>query len=248
MIKIGCHTLPWANFYKDKPYDIKKILADIKKIGYDGVELVEPISSIGKAEPFKKYMHTLGLELASLSCSLDEELKHRIDFLKHFDTNVAMLCTGWIAKRERREGILIQGLREDLEPIAEYAEKQDIHVAFHPHKDTLIETREDLEDFYSEPTSVKLCLDIAHLAACGSNPLDILREFREKIVYIHLKDYDYRRKDFTELGWGDLELKLIVSYLKDNYTGWLTVELDHSLMDPIKSAGTSREYLKKLGL
>ena len=245
MIKIACHTLTWANFYKK--YSIKEALKEIKNLGYDGVELVEPLSIIGEADPFKEYLNLLGLELVSLSCSLDEEAKKRIDFLKHFDTNVVMLCTDWIAKSGRRHGLLIQSLRGDLESIAKYAEKQNKNVAFHPHKNTLIETKEDLEDFYSEPTPVRLCLDVGHIAACGSDPLEVLKEFRNKITYIHLKDYDRRKGQFVELGRGDIDLKPILSYLRDNYTGWVTVELDFTVTDPVQSAQTSRKYLKNMG-
>ena len=105
MIKIACHSLTWANFYKNREdYDIKKVLTEIKEIGYDGVELVEPLSLIGEANSFKEFLHFLGLELVSLSCSLDKEIENRIDFLSQFNTNVLMVCTGWITKSRRREG------------------------------------------------------------------------------------------------------------------------------------------------
>ena len=202
MIKIGCHTLTWANFYQGKEYDIKEVLKDIKKLGYDGAELVEPLSMFGEADSFKEYLHTLGLELVSLSCSLDDEAKHRIDFLTKFDSDVVMIYTGHLSKSRRREGVMVQSLRNDLGTLAEYAEKQNIHVALHPHKNTLIENKDDLEEFYAEKTPVKLCLDIAHIAACGSDPLEVLREFKNKIAYIHLKDYDVLGKEFVELGRG----------------------------------------------
>ena len=247
MIKIGCHSLTWANYYKWKKYNIKKALNDIKKIGYDGVELVEPLSFFEEPETLKKTLHDTGLELISLSCSLDEEFKKRIDFLSQFNASVAMLYTGWVAKGRRKEGFLIHSLRHDLESMANYARKQHIDVALHPHKETLVETKPDLEDFYSEPTDIKLCVDIAHLAACDTDPLEILKEFRKKIVYVHLKDYDHKKKRFTELGRGDLDLGPILSYLKDNYNGWLTVELDFTSTTPVKSARINREYLKKSG-
>jgi len=247
MIKLACHSLTWANFYRDKVYDIKEVLKEIKNLDYDGVELVEPLSTIGNPLVFKKYLHTIGLELVSLSCSIDSYLRDRIDFLHDFDTDVVMLCGGWAVKRNRQEGLLIQALRDDLAPITEYARKHHKNIAFHPHKGTVIETRSDLEDFYSEPTSIKLCLDVAHIEACSSSALEVLKEFREKIAYIHLKDYSHKTGKFTELGLGDLNLKPILSYLKDNYTGWATVELDDTATDPAESARISREYLKNLG-
>jgi len=248
MIKVGCHSLTWANFYRGKTYDLKEVLRDIKKIGYDGAELVEPLSAIGDITSFKELLHSLELELVSLSCSPDKYIRSRIDFLKDFDTNIVMLCAGWIKKGWRKEGVLIHSLRNDLNEIAQYADEQDLNLAFHPHKDTLIETKEDLEEFYSEPTPVKLCLDIAHIAACGSDPLEILKEFRNKINYIHIKDYDYENREFVELGQGDLNLKEIISYLKKNYTGWITVEVDETRSNPNESAAISRAYLKNLGL
>jgi inosose dehydratase len=113
---------------------------------------------------------------------------------------------------------------------------------------------------------VQLCWDVGHALYGGVDPIDVVGRFPERIAYIHLKDLNggvlaelqrlqlgfeegIRRRVFTELGTGVLDVPRLLAALQDiGYDGWLMVEQDSTWLTPADSARTSRTYLRSLGL
>jgi inosose dehydratase len=63
---------------------------------------------------------------------------------------------------------------------------------FHPHADSHVDTHANVERFLAEtdPDLVTLCLDTGHIAYCGGDSLKIIKDFPERIGYVHLKQID----------------------------------------------------------
>lgn len=63
---------------------------------------------------------------------------------------------------------------------------------FHPHADSHVDSHANVERFLHEtdPELVTLCLDTGHIAYCGGDSLAIIRDFPERIGYVHLKQVD----------------------------------------------------------
>ncbi len=151
---------------------------------------------------------------------------------------------------------------------AEVAREHGVQATFHLHAGTWVETRDDLEELLSRAPAplVKLCWDVGHAICGGVDPLAVVRDHPERIAYIHLKDVDgevldgvrrdgvdfsdaVRRRIFTELGHGRLDVAGLLKTLRDiGYDGWLMVEQDSTWLAPIDSARRSREYLRSLGI
>jgi inosose dehydratase len=151
---------------------------------------------------------------------------------------------------------------------ADVAREHGLQATFHLHAGTWVETRDDLEELLSRAPAplVKLCWDVGHAICGGVDPLAVVRDHPERIAYIHLKDVDggvldgvrrdgvdfsdaVRRRIFTELGRGRLDVPGLLEALRDiSYDGWLMVEQDSTWLAPIESARTSREYLRSLGI
>ena len=102
---------------------------------------------------------------------------------------------------------------------------------------TRIQTREEIERLL-ELVDVPLLLDSGHLLAAGDDPVACLRDWRDRIDHVHVKDVDlallraapswdeaWRGGVFCELGTGDLDVAAFLSAL-DGYSGWLVVEQD----------------------
>ena len=53
-------------------------------------------------------------------------------------------------------------------------------------------TREEIERFLdgTDPETVHLCLDTGHVAYCGADNLALIRDYPERIRYVHLKQVD----------------------------------------------------------
>src|SRR5690606_1283351 len=114
---------------------------------------------------------------------------------------------------------------------------------YHPHLGTIVQTWEQLQRIMSM-TSISLCPDTAHLEAGGSDPLQVIETYFDRIPYVHFKDL--KGTDFEPLGEGKQDFQAMLDVLvKNNYAGWITTELD-SYADPKAGAELSYAYLQRL--
>lgn len=250
---IAYHTLTWANFYKD--FDLDRVLTDISKAGFKGVEFVEKISLLGPPSELKSKLKNFNLSLVSLSSGLSMDIndvsdirqtEEKIDYAKEFAVMPMMICGGWLKEKRPKTEDDFKILAEKLEICALYAGSFKMFMAYHPHKDTIVETNEDIERLLKYTKLTKLCIDIAHLSSCGSDPAKVIEKHKEKIVYVHLKDWSKSSNKFVELGQGDVKiLESIAALNRIKYNGWLTVELDNTDTDPYESAKINAEFLKR---
>ena len=137
-------------------------------------------------------------------------------------------------------------------------------IAFHPHAGTYIETPAEVERLAGsiDAATLPFCLDVGHYTVGGGDPVAALRTYGERVTHVHLKDVDpevlaglrdgtvagfgagVRRRLFTELGAGVLDLDGIVAALAERrYAGWLMVEQDSSWPPPTESAAIGRRVL-----
>lgn len=151
---------------------------------------------------------------------------------------------------------------------AEVVREHGLQATFHLHAGTWVETLADLEELLRRAPAplVKLCWDVGHAIFGGIDPVAVVRAHPERIAYIHLKDVagdvmdgairdgvDFntaiRRRVFTELGRGRLDVAGLLSALREiDYAGWLMVEQDSTWLSPAESARVSRDFLRSQGL
>lgn len=67
-----------------------------------------------------------------------------------------------------------------------------VHLVFHPHVDTHVDTQVRIERFLDDtnPEFVNLCLDTGHVAYCEGNNVEIVKKYPDRITYAHLKSVD----------------------------------------------------------
>ena len=147
-----------------------------------------------------------------------------------------------------------------LEDIGRRTRDLGIASVYHPHLDTFIERRDQLDRFMDlvDTDLVGLCIDPAHLAHTNSDPVDALRTYIGAVRYMHLKDTHVdpalrgadRYAAFCELGAGVVDLPALVDVLLEaRYDGLAIVELDASKKTAEASAIESIAYLRDtLGL
>jgi inosose dehydratase len=85
------------------------------------------------------------------------------------------------------------------------ADNHDAILVFHTHADSNVGTQEEIERFLdgTDPATVQLCLDTGHVAYCGADNLKIIRDYPNRIQYVHLKQIDPAiRARVEELGLG----------------------------------------------
>jgi len=133
-----------------------------------------------------------------------------------------------------------------------------IPLGYHNHMGSLGERPEELDQIMSasDPRYVKLELDIAHCFQGGGDPAKAIEKFRDRLLFVHLKDVEHVSKSiyrFVELGHGLVDVPAVFESLqKIKFRGWAIVELDEvppNAHSPKEAAAANKEYLhEKLGL
>ncbi|SEI14070.1 2-keto-myo-inositol dehydratase [Halobacillus karajensis] len=140
----------------------------------------------------------------------------------------------------------ISRLAESLAEAESIVGQEGLIASYHPHLGSMIESPEQIDQLFSY-SSIAFCPDLAHLAAGGGDPLEIIKKYRDRIPYIHLKDWD--GEGFVPLGHGNIDLHGIIDFLEaQSYTGDWLVEIDGYAGDPLEACKVSYEFLKNTSL
>ncbi len=151
--------------------------------------------------------------------------------------------------------------KEESRRWVDHGAERGIIFVVHPHAaaggaSNAVETREDLLRYLEDRPGVYACPDTGHLALCGSDPVQTIRDLGPLCRYIHLKDIrpdrvgkkDGPGEKFCELGTGALDLPGVIRALEAiDYEGWIMVERDSREADYIKSARSMRAVMRKFG-
>lgn len=153
--------------------------------------------------------------------------------------------------------------------IDEICAAHGLEQVLHPHVQTLVETRDDVNRVL-DSCDVHWCLDTGHLAIGGVDPVQFAIEAFDRVGHVHLKDVDLSLVPpvlaretslmaatqaglFTPLGQGDVDIAGVVSALESRgYQGWYVIEQDTALTDglppeghgPIDQVRTSLDFLR----
>jgi inosose dehydratase len=129
-----------------------------------------------------------------------------------------------------------------LDEIDRIAAGHGLVASYHPHLSTIVETPEQIEKVLSR-TAIRFCPDTGHLQAAGGDPVELVRTYRDRIDYVHLKDLG-ADGGFVPLGEGVLDVRGVVDVLAaTGYDGWIMVETDGWEGDPSEGARTSWAFL-----
>jgi inosose dehydratase len=130
-----------------------------------------------------------------------------------------------------------------------------LQTALHPHWGMAIEKGSHIQRLL-ESSDVGLCLDTGHVYLAGTDPVEIARAARGRVLHVHLKDVDPVRAEqvrrgevpfrqsvidglFVPLGEGGVDIAGVIAALeRDGYRGWYVLEQDVSLSaEPPPEAG-----------
>lgn len=230
-------------------YDTEERLIRLKEIGYDGIERLEAVSAdqaIYKAARFRR----LGLDFATCRGPNPEVTLQW--------TAALGKAYVWVSAAAREFSDFCR--QANIQAAA--CRRWGIRAGLHNHLGTPVETQEQLEAFLEACPECGLILDTAHLAAAGGDPEGIVRRYAERLTAIHLKDWITLREEvglenwtqrgrFCELGAGNIALDnaaVLRALPQVGYDGWIFVEQDTHLQDPLTDLAVSREYIRQAGV
>jgi len=235
--------------------DMAQAIGEIGALGYQGVELFDGnlLDYEARQKELLGLLEGAGVSLVAVYSGanfifpdiLGQEfarIMRAADAAAQFGAE--HLVVGGGAKRvDGFKGDDHQRLAEGLERVVEIAKGRGLKAHYHPHLTTIVEGPAEVERIFSL-TSIDFCPDTAHLAAAGGDVLAMIREYRSRISYVHLKGWRREPFAFTPLDRGDLDMAAIVEALREtDYHGWITAELD-SWPDPKDGAAKSLAFLR----
>ncbi|KPJ61147.1 MAG: hypothetical protein AMS15_06065 [Planctomycetes bacterium DG_23] len=271
-IRLGYQCITWGR------EGFLQALDEISEVGYEGFETFARIADeyAARLAEFKNILAERNLSLASLysGCTLidpttsEAEVLRNVHYAKFVKANGADVLALGGGKR-RKEGNTDEdwiSASATLNEIGKRCLDLGIKAVYHPHLGTMVETRAELAKLMdsTDQRCLFLCPDTAHLTKGGSDPVEVIKTYIDRIAYVHFKDdrpeaelEAWRREHpegrapiFSELGTGSVDFTAIMSILREaDYSGWITVELDSTTLTPKHSAEISMKYLKEvLGL
>lgn len=167
-----------------------------------------------------------------------------------------------------KDYVWVQVTANDLPSFCRQAEIQaaacaryGIRAGLHNHLGSPVESQAQLEEFLACCPHCGLILDTGHLAAAGGDCAAIIRRYADRLLVVHVKDWFvtnpeiglaqwYKRGRFCELGAGNINLDhgpIIAALRQAGYDGWVFVEHDTHLREPLTDLTTSRQYLRRAG-
>ncbi len=269
-MKLAYTGWTWLINHKDNyRWEFEQFLKEVAYLGYEAVENFAFVTKYfdNDPAPVKALLDKYGLEFVNMYEHFTEDpeadYQSAVDYVKFMKevgvTHLNMQAVMWKDTPFLRptDEAAIRSFAERSNRIGQLCVDNGITACFHPHLNTAVYTEEeiDLYDSLVDPDLVKLCLDTAHTAHAGIDPVEAFQKYKGRIGYVHLKDLDpklnyepeWPGKRFLPLGMGTLDIKGVVECLRDNgYDGVICVELDEQPVCNFHSAMVSRQYLKNV--
>jgi inosose dehydratase len=289
---LGIHPINWVGEDVQEHGDattFEQIMSDIEALGLKGTEMGRKFPT--DIQLLKKELAEREIQLVSQWKSVffsepsrrKEELeayREHVLFLKEMGSKVISTAEiggslHWDPRRTAHEREVARldekgwrSLAEGLNLAGEIAQEQGLKLTYHHHGGTVVESPEEIDRLMemTDPSLVYLLFDTGHAYYGGSDPLNLLKKYYNRIAYIHLKDIrqevldearsegvDFatciRKGVFTVPGDGCLDFKPIFEeLLRKGYTGWalLEGEQDPTVHPAFQYAKKSLEYIDSL--
>ena len=263
----------WTWIASREPEEAKKQLEqsfkECKFLGYDTVENFAFLRDFFAENPQELVDMTkrCGVELVNLyghiTLDVEESLRiamEQVDFLSAIGGKWYNCQHGGFGEEPYERPTnpeMLDKICEISNRLGEYAKGKGVTVCFHPHFGTCVFSQSDIDYFaaHTKPEYVSFCLDTAHTTLAGINPAALIRQYGDRIAFMHLKDVDTyalskaegreKMASFRALGHGTVDFPAVKAALEEaGFDGVLCVELDRPEVCNFHSAEVSRIYLR----
>jgi len=235
-----------------------QVLEEIAAAGYDGTELgpfaYYPAESAALGNALERHHLTLTSAFVPLRWFQPQRLPGDIESLLNVAALLAALecpyvvvADGMAAPGEPFPGDAEwRSAATAMENVARRLRSLKLRLVFHLEAGSHLATPDDEARLcaLTDPDLVGICLDTGHYAYSYGNPRDAIRQYRQRVRYVHLKDVDpivreqvtqqgldfytaVRSSVFTPLGRGCADIAGVVTDLLSlAYQGWVVAEQD----------------------
>ncbi|HZJ78612.1 MAG TPA: sugar phosphate isomerase/epimerase [Clostridia bacterium] len=218
--------------------DLLKVLKDVKELGFEGVEFAGYFDL--DAKTIKARLDELGLVAVGTHIGIKNYLPENLDATLDFCKTLGMPFAGvggapHSTVEEAKETAEILGNADKI------ASKMGIRVYYHNHSDEFLD-RGCVKAIDIIKSKVPLELDTYWSFYAGVDNYKFIKENRDKIVLLHIKDGNDGKP--CALGEGQNDLKSIFKAAKETGFEWLVLENDNPTPNGLADAARSMEYFK----
>lgn len=134
-------------------------------------------------------------------------------------------------------------IKVNLHRLCEKANKENIKLLMENERATLAETPVDCARLIENEKNISIIYDLSNAFLEGHDVFEVYEKSKEKINYIHLRDYDMKNNKYAHLGTGDIGIEKFMEILKrDNFNDIISIETHL----PMNNTGeTKRELFLK---
>lgn len=267
IIRLYEETHTWEPKSIRSKIDFEEALKSLSYLGYESVECFNQIVDIyeGADEEFDQVVKENELSFDCIYIYITDDFdadkanaEKCFRFMKRHNIPYANLQA---SPRPTGHELTEDELEEEIKKakiIGKLGKEYGVTVCLHPHLDTKIQNRNEIESLVQESSKeeLALCFDTAHLEAAGMDSSEMLEKYATRVAYIHLKDIAPESEmlathfdRFRALGEGMINFNKVIDTLERNgYSGVLCVELDGPKICNFESAQQSMKHLRYLGL
>lgn len=247
--------------------DFRGTMEQIKKMGYDGVELAGLYGST--AVEAKKILDEVGLTLVSAHVPMADLMKDEV-LADYAAAGTPFAVIPWLKTEATEE--FVSGAIAQITEIAEKCKANGMTLLYHNH-DFEFEKLNDkyvLEHFYDTIPAdlLQTELDTCWVNVGGEEPAAYVKKYTGRAPIVHLKDFNGSKSEnmyeligddetkeaapstfeFRPVGYGLQNIPAIIKASEEAGAKWLVVEQDQPSMDktPMECAEMSINYLKKV--
>lgn len=137
-----------------------------------------------------------------------------------------------------------------IEHAVEKVKEYDMKLAIHNHgpEDALYPAPSDVYNRIKDLDSrVGMCIDIGHSLRAGTLPEKAIKQYKDRLFDIHIKDINAAAKDgkAIEIGRGVIHINEVIAALKKiQYQGYCSIEFEKDMSDPLPGIAESIGYFK----
>ena len=266
LIRFGYAAITWGG-------NDEQAIKEISELGFPGIQLRSNILKDYGERPkaLRELLDQHHLEMVALSSGgvtlapgseNDEITKHvrNAKFVHDVGGHYLQVTDSARPKDRKPEGADFKQLGRILTEIGKRAADLGVPVGYHNHMDSLGEAPDEVNRIMeaADPRYVKLELDIAHYQQGGGDPARAIRQYHDRLLFLHIKDVESlstpdergRTYRWAELGRGRVDLPAVFAALKKvKFRGWAVIELD-SVPDksrtPKECAQISKTYVQNM--
>lgn len=138
-------------------------------------------------------------------------------------------------------------IKENLNRLCEKAKKRNIKLLMENERKTYAESPVDCFNLMQEEKNINIIFDLSNAFLEGYNVFEEYEKSKNRITYIHLRDFDNKTNKYAHLGQGDIGIEKFMEIIKrDNFDGVISIETHL----PMNESGETKQelFLKSINL